>query len=32
MVNEINMGRVVLCKSCGRVLYLAEDTRPGKKA
>src|SRR5262245_2789112 len=25
MVNEINMGRVVLCKSCGRVLYLAED-------
>ena len=32
MVNEINMGRVVLCKSCGRVLYLPEDTRPGKKA
>ncbi|HTQ38311.1 MAG TPA: C4-type zinc ribbon domain-containing protein [Pirellulales bacterium] len=28
MVNEINMGRVVLCKSCGRVLYLPEDTRP----
>ena len=32
MHNEINMGRVVLCRSCGRVLYLAEDTRPGKKA
>jgi uncharacterized protein len=30
MLNEINMGRVVLCKSCGRVLYLPEDTRPGK--
>jgi len=30
MVNEINMGRVVLCKSCGRVLYLPEDTRPGR--
>jgi len=28
-VNEINMGRVVLCRSCGRVLYLPEDTRPG---
>ena len=28
VVNEINMGRVVLCKSCGRVLYLPEDTRP----
>src|SRR5262245_47182245 len=30
MLNEINMGRVVLCKSCGRVLYLPEDTRPGR--
>ena len=30
MVNEINMGRVVLCKSCGRVLYLPENTRPGQ--
>jgi uncharacterized protein len=30
VVNEINMGRVVLCKSCGRVLYLAEDTRAGR--
>ena len=30
MVNEINMGRVVLCKSCGRVLYLPEDNRPGR--
>jgi uncharacterized protein len=30
MVNEINMSRVVLCKSCGRVLYLPEDTRPGR--
>ena len=30
MVNEINMGRVVLCKSCGRVLYLPEDTRAGR--
>lgn len=30
MVNEINMGRVVLCKACGRVLYLPEDTRPGR--
>jgi uncharacterized protein len=29
MHNEINMGRVVLCKSCGRVLYLPEDTRHG---
>ena len=29
-VNEINMGRVVLCRSCGRVLYLPEDTRPGR--
>jgi uncharacterized protein len=29
MLNEINMGRVVLCKSCGRVMYLPEDTRPG---
>lgn len=27
-VNEINMGRVVLCRSCGRVLYLPENTRP----
>ena len=30
IVNEINMGRVVLCKSCGRVLYLPEDKRPGR--
>jgi uncharacterized protein len=30
VVNEINMGRVVMCKSCGRVLYLPEDTRPGQ--
>jgi hypothetical protein len=30
VVNEINMGRVVMCKSCGRVLYLPEDTRPGR--
>jgi hypothetical protein len=30
MVNEINMGRVVLCKSCGRVLYLPETTRPSQ--
>ncbi len=30
VVNEINMGRVVLCKSCGRVLYLPEDNRPSK--
>jgi uncharacterized protein len=29
MHNEINMGRVVLCRSCGRVLYLPENTRPG---
>jgi predicted nucleic acid-binding Zn-ribbon protein len=28
IINEINMGRVVLCKSCGRVLYLPENTRP----
>ena len=28
MLNEINMSRVVLCKSCGRVLYLPENTRP----
>ncbi len=28
MLNEINMGRVVLCKSCGRVLYLPENTQP----
>jgi predicted nucleic acid-binding Zn-ribbon protein len=28
MLNEINMGRVVLCKSCGRVLYLPENARP----
>ncbi len=27
-LNEINMGRVILCKSCGRVLYLPENTRP----
>ena len=31
MVNEINMGRVVLCKSCGRVLYLPEDHAAGKE-
>ncbi|HEY2883265.1 MAG TPA: C4-type zinc ribbon domain-containing protein [Pirellulales bacterium] len=31
VVNEINMGRVIPCKSCGRVLYLPEDTRPGAK-
>lgn len=30
VINEINMGRVVLCKSCGRVLYLLEDNRPGQ--
>jgi uncharacterized protein len=30
MHNEINMGRVVLCRSCGRVLYLPEDTRAGQ--
>lgn len=30
VINEINMGRVVLCKSCGRVLYLPEDNRPGR--
>ncbi len=30
IVNEINMGRVMLCKSCGRILYLAESTRPGR--
>ena len=30
MHNEINMGRVVLCRSCGRVLYLPEDTRAGR--
>ncbi|MCC7086147.1 MAG: phospholipase [Pirellulales bacterium] len=32
MVNEINMERVVLCKSCGRVLYLPEETRPGRES
>jgi uncharacterized protein len=30
VINEINMGRVVLCKSCGRVLYLPEENRPSK--
>jgi hypothetical protein len=30
MHNEINMGRVVLCRSCGRVLYLPENTKPGQ--
>jgi hypothetical protein len=30
VLNEINMGRVVLCRSCGRVLYLPDNTRPGQ--
>lgn len=27
-INELKLGRVVFCKSCGRILYLLEDTRP----
>ncbi len=27
MINELAMDRIVFCKSCGRILYLPEDTR-----
>ena len=27
MVNELAMDRIVFCKSCGRILYLPEDSR-----
>ncbi|MBX3411197.1 MAG: phospholipase [Pirellulales bacterium] len=30
MANELLLGRVVFCKSCGRMLYLSEERTPGK--
>ncbi len=29
MLNELTMDRIVFCKSCGRMLYIPEDTRVG---
>ena len=29
MFNELAMGRVIFCKSCGRMIYLPEDRTPG---
>lgn len=30
MFNELAMGRIVFCKSCGRLVYLPEDRTPGR--